>query len=236
MPNLPLVPKSGGTGAEASFEEVGVTTSDNSRLIPQSRTWGSRELSGVRRTKEGLILTPGVMESHGGGRLCGPQTHFHGLGLLGLLGLSPGPPHESPAEEKWWGAPPAWALLYRLVHSLPLADRLGAPLRPGSIWGQLGLPGTGDKPAEATAVGGVAAAFHGNPARAGDVGCFGPLRKTKRGEGQSRGGDPNSAPDGRPVKPPHGRTFSPSTTSNSTVSPSPTLRRNLRGLFLLIAV
>lgn len=32
------------------------------------------------------------------------------------------------------------------------------------------------------------------------------------------------------------RTFSPSTTSNSTVSPSPTLRRNFLGLFLLIAV
>lgn len=31
-------------------------------------------------------------------------------------------------------------------------------------------------------------------------------------------------------------TFSPSTTSNSTVSPSPTLRRYLRGLFFLMAV
>lgn len=108
-------------------------------------------------------------------RLCGPpQTHFH---HLGLLGLSPGPPHKSPAEEKRWGAPPARALLYPLVRSLPLADRLGGPLGPGSIWGQLGLPGTGDKPAEATAVGGVAAAFHGDPAGPGDVGCFGPLRK-----------------------------------------------------------
>lgn len=32
------------------------------------------------------------------------------------------------------------------------------------------------------------------------------------------------------------RTFSPSTTSNSTVSPSPTLRKNFLGLFLLMAV
>ena len=31
-------------------------------------------------------------------------------------------------------------------------------------------------------------------------------------------------------------TFSPDTTSNSTVSPSPTLRKNFLGLFLLMAV
>lgn len=46
-------------------------------------------------------------------------------------------------------------------------------------------------------------------------------------EGGPREGRPSLAP---------ARTFSPSTTSNSTVSPSPTLRRNFLGLFLLMAV
>lgn len=66
-------------------------------------------------------------------------------------------------------------LLYGIVGSLSLTDRLCGPVCPGDILWLGGLSGPGDEPAKAAAVGSIAAAFHRNATGAGYVGCLGTL-------------------------------------------------------------
>lgn len=101
-------------------------------------------------------------------------------GYLHQLALNTRLPHEPPAEEEWRWAPSPWPLLGGAARHCSLPRNLGGPICPDSLlgWQHLllqGLPWPGDEATEATAVGGIAAAFDRHATWPGDIGCFSTL-------------------------------------------------------------